>query len=955
MYPLRKVFRVVVFLVLAAVLLPFSQVQAGLLLQATQPPTPRGTPVVTPQATPALSEPQQRARTFMSRLTPEEKVGQLFLVTFKGRDLIKNTQIIDLITKHQIGGVVLRLANDNFTGPDNTVSEAYKLISTLQGKAWEGSQRKIQGPTIGIPVTSNYIPLFVGISQEGDLTPNDQILTGLTPLPNMMALGATWKPALAEQMGTILGKELQAIGFNLFIGPSLDVLEVFHTDAGEDLGTRTYGGDPYWVGEMGKAFIAGLHKGSGNDMVVVAKHFPGRGGSDRPPEEEVATVRKSLEQLKQVELAPFFAVTGNAPSLGTTDGLLVSHIRYQGLQGNIRATTKPVSFDSAALEQIMALKQFSTWRENGGIVVSDDLGSQAVRKFFDPSGQAFDAHQVARNAFLAGNDLLYVDNFIGTGDADTYTTIVRTLDFFAQKYREDSAFAQRVDVSVERLLTLKFRMYPEFTLDRVKPLESGLATIGQSQKTVFDVAQKAVTLINPEPNELSAILPRSPEQRERIIFFTDVLTGKQCSQCPEQAALSVDALQNAVLRLYGPRAGGQILQGNLSSYSFADLTSFLNGKKDLVQFEYELRSADWIIFAMLNDQKNRPESQALRRFLSEKSDTFRNKKVVVFAFNAPYYLDATDISKISAYYGLYSRTSAFVDVAVRILFQEIQPQGALPVSVPGIGYDLITATSPDPKQVINLALDLPELPQVKTTITPSPTPVPKFKVGDNIPLKTGVILDRNKNPVPDGTVVRFIATTGVGETVSVQQIDTVTTLGVARTPYRIQSPGFLEIRVISEPATTSLLLRLTITGSEAAAITAIAPTPLITSTPTATATLTITPTSSPSPTPLPPQPPKTRDWLFSMLIIWGGAVGVFVIGRYRSSLRWGIRWAFLAVLGGLLAYIYLAAGFPGSQDYLQQDRTAKILTMTIAGIVVGTVGGIIWKVVQRKATKHRIN
>jgi beta-N-acetylhexosaminidase len=57
---------------------------------------------------------------------------------------------------------------------------------------------------------------------------------------------------------------------------------------------------------MGKAYISGLHTGSKSRMVVIAKHFPGRGSSDRSPEEEVATVRKSLEQLKQIELPPFF-------------------------------------------------------------------------------------------------------------------------------------------------------------------------------------------------------------------------------------------------------------------------------------------------------------------------------------------------------------------------------------------------------------------------------------------------------------------------------------------------------------------------------------------------------------------------------------------------------------------------------------------------------------------------
>src|SRR6185503_4596570 len=131
-----------------------------------------------------------------------------------------------------------------------------------------------------------------------------------------------------------------------------------------------------------RAYISGLHEGSDQRMVVVAKHFPGRGSSDRMPEEEVATVRKALEQLKQIELSPFFAVTNAAEALEVADGLLVSHIRYQGFQGNIRATTRPVSFDASALPAILALPEFAACRAKGGLLVSDALGSNAVRDFY---------------------------------------------------------------------------------------------------------------------------------------------------------------------------------------------------------------------------------------------------------------------------------------------------------------------------------------------------------------------------------------------------------------------------------------------------------------------------------------------------------------------------------------------------------------------------------------------
>ena len=57
--------------------------------------------------------------------------------------------------------------------------------------------------------------------------------------------------------------------------------------------------------------------------------------------------------------------------------------------------------------------------------------------------------------------------------------------------------------------------------------------------------------------------------------------------------------------------------------------------------------------------------------------------------NAPYYYDATDISAFTAYYGLYSKLPGFIEVAARILFQEISPQGNSPVSIPGVAYELI--------------------------------------------------------------------------------------------------------------------------------------------------------------------------------------------------------------------------------------------------------------------------
>src|SRR5688572_23236038 len=106
-------------------------------------------------------------------MTPEERVGQLFLVAFQGTDTHDQTPIYDLIANHHVGGVVLLAENDNFVPQPDTIRAAYRLINQLQ---------TIESQTTSIASgdaqseDKTYVPLFIGIAQEGDGAPYDQIL-----------------------------------------------------------------------------------------------------------------------------------------------------------------------------------------------------------------------------------------------------------------------------------------------------------------------------------------------------------------------------------------------------------------------------------------------------------------------------------------------------------------------------------------------------------------------------------------------------------------------------------------------------------------------------------------------------------------------------------------------------------------------------------------------------------
>ncbi len=257
---------------------------------------------------------------------------------------------------------------------------------------------------------------------------------------------------------------------------------------------------------------------------------------------------------------------------------------------------------------------------------------------------------------------------------------------------------------------------------------------------------------------------------------------------------------------------------------------------------------------------------------------------------APYYLDATNISKLTAYYGLYSKVSPFIDAAAYLLFGELRATGSPPVSVPGIGYDLNDALFPDPDFTIPLEFDIPSSQQVITgTTTPEPLPPPEYRIGDMVPLRAGVIYDFNGNPVPDGTPVNFIFSYG-NELTSVRQI-AYTQEGIARTTYAIVSPGILEITAESESARSDVLsLDIPLPNGIVATLTpTVEPTGTATPLPsTATPQAPITPTPEPE---LPPQP-GLNEWLIAVLISFGLSFGIYRLAAQVGNLRWGIRAGF---------------------------------------------------------------
>jgi beta-N-acetylhexosaminidase len=252
---------------------------------------------------------------------------------------------------------------------------------------------------------------------------------------------------------------------------------------------------------------------------------------------------------------------------------------------------------------------------------------------------------------------------------------------------------------------------------------------------------------------------------------------------------------------------------------------------------------------------------------------------------------------------------------------------------------------PDPDQVITLLT-----PGVETTLN-SPTPGPAgFQVGDTIQLETGVIVDGNGHPVPDGTPVDFLLQY---EDIPQVTFQASTVGGVAKTAVTVDRQGRLQILAESGSARSSEILELNVQEGIPAFVTVIAPTalPSITPGPTETATGP-TPTTESGPGGGTPGAGGTPGWgglLLGLLESAGAGVAAFTLAiRYGLKREESTRWGLAALVGGLAGLDYLALGLPGSSMFIAELGIGATLVGVAAGAMTG-VAVMLWRRGQRRA------
>ena len=352
----------------------------------------------------------KRVKDLLSRMTLEEKVGQLVCLmgwdsyVRNGNKVAVSDKFRNEIDSLHVGMYWAVFRADPWTQKtlDNGLNPA------LAAEAANAMQRyAIEHSRLGIPIF---------LAEEA---PHGHMAIGTTVFPTGLGMAATWDPQLMEQAGAVISKEIRLQGGHISYGPVLDLAREPRWSRVEE----TLGEDSYLSGEMGAAMVRGL---GGGDLslpystIATLKHFIAYGVSEGGQNGARSIV--GPRELKQVFLEPFRRVI-NAGALSVMTA-------YNSLDG------VPCTANKELLTDVLR----GEWRFNRGIVVSDLFSIDGLKGTHHTAASSQDA---AIQALLAG-----VDVDLG---GNCYAQLVEAIK--SGKMSEEA-----LNQAVKRVLRLKFEM-----------------------------------------------------------------------------------------------------------------------------------------------------------------------------------------------------------------------------------------------------------------------------------------------------------------------------------------------------------------------------------------------------------------------------------------------------------------------------------------------------------------
>ncbi|MGD1048970.1 MAG: glycoside hydrolase family 3 N-terminal domain-containing protein, partial [Candidatus Krumholzibacteriaceae bacterium] len=219
---------------------------------------------------------EARVRVLISRMTPEEKFWQLFMLS---------TRLDGTVEKCTDGAFGFQISSSGDT------TGAFEYVNAIQ-------RRFVEDTRLGIPI----IPFDEAVH---GLVHRDAVV-----FPQAIALAATFDTALMRRVSRAIALECRRRGIRQVLSPVVNIAADVRWGRVEE----TYGEDPYLSSEMGVAFVSEFEK---LGVITTPKHFianVGDGGRDSYP------IQYSERALREIYLPPFEAcvLRGGSRSIMTS-------------------------------------------------------------------------------------------------------------------------------------------------------------------------------------------------------------------------------------------------------------------------------------------------------------------------------------------------------------------------------------------------------------------------------------------------------------------------------------------------------------------------------------------------------------------------------------------------------------------------------------------------------------
>ncbi|KXJ37635.1 hypothetical protein AX282_00680 [Bacillus spizizenii] len=600
----------------------------------------------TSQTKAASSSGSADAKQIVNRMTLDEKLGQMLMPDFRNwqkegesspQALTEmNEEVAGLIKKYQFGGVILFAENVKTTRQTVQLTDAYQKASPK-------------------------IPLMLSIDQEGGIVTR---LGEGTNFPGNMALGAARSRINAYQTGTLIGKELSALGINTDFSP---VMDINNNPDNPVIGVRSFSSNRELTARLGLYTMKGLQR---QDIASALKHFPGHGDTDVDSHYGLPLVSHSQERLREVELYPFQRAIDDG-----ADMVMTAHVQFPAFDDT---TYKSKLDGSDILVPATLSKKVMTGllrQEMGfnGVIITDALNMKAIADHF---GQ----EEAVVMAIKAGVDIaLMPASVTSLKEEQKYARVIQALK---EAVKNGDIPEHQINKSVERIISLKIKrgMYPDRNDDSIKEkIDKAQKIVGSKRhlKAEKKIAEKAVTVLKNEQHTL----PFKPKKDSRILIVAPY---------EEQTASIEQTIRDLVKRK-------KIKPVSLSKMNFANQVFNAEHEKQVKEADYIITGSyvvknDPVVNDGVIDDTISGSSKWATVFPRTvmKAALQHNKPFVLMSLRNPY--DAANFEEAKALIAVYGfkgyangrYLQPNIPAGVMAIFGQAKPKGTLPVDIPSV-------------------------------------------------------------------------------------------------------------------------------------------------------------------------------------------------------------------------------------------------------------------------------